>query len=133
MSKRLLAAVATVVAAGGAVSVLPVAAAPVDNATTRLNFAAADRDKDGFVTEAEVASDMATAFNGLDANRDRALEPGELGPHDAAAFGGIDADKNGRLSFDEVVAAKMRGLAAFDGDGDARFSFDEIRRFDASR
>lgn len=108
-------------------------AAPIDNATTQLNFAAADRDRDGFVTEAEVASDMAAAFNALDANRDRALDPAELGPHDAASFGGLDSDRSGALSFAEVVDAKLKALGAYDQNGDARFSLDEIRRFDASR
>jgi hypothetical protein len=113
--------------AGGA------SAAPVDDVTTRLNFAAADRDGDGFVTEAEVVADLASAFTALDANKDRALDPGELGAPDAATFETIDANRDGRISFAEAADHKLASLSRFASDADGRYSYDEIRRYDASR
>ena len=60
---------------------------------TRLNFEAADTDGDGYVSEAEIAVDMAAAFNALDKDHDRFLEPEELEGAGSTAVAPVDADK----------------------------------------
>jgi len=128
------------------------AAAPFAVAAQQGRFAAADADRNGVLSRAEVERSLprlAPRFDELDRNRDGNLSPEELRAR-AGARGGsageggfaehfrrADVDGNGGLTRAEAEKALPRLGAKFDridANHDARLTSDELRRyFDARR
>jgi Ca2+-binding EF-hand superfamily protein len=106
-------------------------ATEVERQASELAFELADQDGDGVINEAELASDTAAGFAGLDANGDESLEGNELKPHDPADFDRVDADGDGRLSFREVMTNKLKVLDEADANGDGVLSKEEVVKYDA--
>jgi Ca2+-binding EF-hand superfamily protein len=128
------------------------AAAPLVVAAQQGRFAAADADRNGVLSRAEVERSLprlAPRFDRLDRNRDGNLSPDELRARAGAGGGGAgeggfaehfrraDADGDGALTRAESEQALPRLGAKFDridADHDARLTPDELRRyFDARR
>jgi Ca2+-binding EF-hand superfamily protein len=128
------------------------AAAPFAVAAQQGRFAAADADRNGVLSRAEVERSLprlAPRFDRLDRNRDGNLSPEELRARAGAGGGGAgeggfaehfrraDADGDGALTRAEAEKALPRLGAKFDridADHDARLTPDELRRyFDARR
>jgi hypothetical protein len=128
------------------------AAAPLVVAAQQGRFAAADADRNGVLSRAEVERSLprlAPRFDRLDRNRDGNLSPDELRARAGAGGGGAgeggfaehfrraDADGDGALTRAEAEQALPRLGAKFDridADHDARLTPDELRRyFDARR
>jgi Ca2+-binding EF-hand superfamily protein len=128
------------------------AAAPLVVAAQQGRFAAADADRNGVLSRAEVERSLprlAPRFDRLDRNRDGNLSPDELRARTGAGGGGAgeggfaehfrraDADGDGALTRAEAEQALPRLGAKFDridADHDARLTPDELRRyFDARR
>jgi len=95
-------------------------------------FELADQDGDGVVDEAELASDTAAGFSGLDLNGDEHLERTELESHDPADFNRVDTNGDGRLSFREVMTIKLKVLDETDANGDGVLSKEEVVKYDAA-
>jgi Ca2+-binding EF-hand superfamily protein len=116
----------------GASDVLAQSVESVTYSPERLAFDAADTDRNGLVTEAELARDAAAGFAGLDTDRDERLSfeelatADELGTVDMEAFSRIDADGDGQLSFTEVMRNKTRAFRAANENQDAGLSFEEM-------
>lgn len=109
-----------------------------------LNFDQLDADKDGKVTEAEVAAFRTNMVAGADADKDGLLSVEELTAHEVKMIEGVaaehaarriadqDANGDGKLSVEEMLAAPLP-TAIFDkmdADGDGAVSqaeFDEAR------
>jgi Ca2+-binding EF-hand superfamily protein len=129
-------------------AVLPLAAAQEGR------FAAADADRDGLLSRAEVQRSLprtAPRFDEIDRNRDGSLSPAELRAWSgggrtrgrsgeggfAEHFRRADADGDGALTRDETARALPRLSAKFeriDADRDGRLTPEELRRyFDARR
>jgi len=128
------------------------AAAPFAVAAQQGRFAAADADRNGVLSRAEVERSLprlAPRFDELDRNRDGNLSPEELRARAGARGGGAgeggfaehfrraDVDGNGGLTRAEAEKALPRLGAKFDridANHDARLTSDELRRyFDARR
>lgn len=128
------------------------AAAPFAVAAQQGRFAAADADRNGVLSRAEVQRSLprlAPRFDELDRNRDGNLSPEELSARAGAGGGGAgeggfaehfrraDADGDGGLTRAEAEKALPRLGAKFDridANHDARLTWDELRRyFDARR
>lgn len=92
----------------------------------RLAFDLADTDGDGKVSEAEMTTDAAAGFAGLDRDGSMTLTPEELGPHDPAWLAKVDTNHDGVLSFAEVMRHKLKAWAAGDRDRDGGLSFEEM-------
>jgi Ca2+-binding EF-hand superfamily protein len=92
----------------------------------RFAFNLADTDGDGRISEAEMTTDAAAGFAGLDRDGSMTLTPEELGPHDAAWFARVDGDGDGVLTFPEVMRHKLKAWAAGDKDGDGGLTFEEM-------
>jgi EF hand len=128
-------------------------AAPCAVAAQAGRFAAADADRNGTLSRAEVGRSLprlAPRFDALDANRDGNLSPEELraraGKGDrrgGAGEGGFaehfrraDADGDGALTRSEAEQALPRLGAKFDridADRDERLTLDELRRYFEAR
>ncbi len=127
-------------------------AAPCAVAAQAGRFAAADADRNGALSRAEVERSLprlAPRFDALDGNRDGNLSPQELRARAGDRRGGAgeggfaehfrraDADGDGALTRTEAEQALPRLGAKFDridADRDERLTPDELRRyFDARR
>ena len=130
------------------------AAMPLAAAGQEGRFAAADADRNGVLSRAEVERRLprlALRFDEIDRNRDGSLSPDELRAHarvrkapDGRAEGGFaahfrraDADGDGALTRAEAAEGLPRVAAKFDlldANRDGRLTQDELRRyFDAKR
>jgi Ca2+-binding EF-hand superfamily protein len=128
------------------------AAAPFAVAAQQGRFAAADADRNGVLSRAEVERSLprlAPRFDELDRNRDGNLSPEELRARAGAGGAGAgeggfaehfrraDADGDGALTRAEAEKALPRLGAKFDridANHDTRLTPDELRRyFDARR
>jgi Ca2+-binding EF-hand superfamily protein len=127
-------------------------AAPLAATAQEGRFAAADTDRDGLLSRAEVERSLprlAARFDAIDRNRDGALSPQELrasrgGARDRTGEGGFaehfrraDSDRDGALTRLEAQSGLFRLAAKFDridADADGRLTAEELRRyFDAKR
>lgn len=107
-------------------------------------FEAMDADKDGSVTQAEVAAFRAAAVAGADSNKDGLIDIDELTAHETSIAARLaqdhaarrmqaqDVDGDGKLSVEEMLAppAPPRMFARLDSDGDGALSKAE---FDAAK
>ena len=139
---------------GSAVALGVLVAAPFAVAAQQGRFAAADTDRNGVLSRAEVERSLprlAPRFDELDRNRDGNLSPEELraragggNRRGGAGEGGFaehfrraDTDGDGALTRAEAEKALPRLGAKFDridANRDARLTPDELRRyFDARR
>jgi len=119
-----------VIALAGQVALATPAAAQMEPDIARAAFEAADADGDGVIDEAELSSDAASAFSGLDRNGDSFLEADEFEPSvDGAGLREIDASGDGRLTFDEVMAHKLDQMSRADQNGDGVISLDEALEY----
>jgi Ca2+-binding EF-hand superfamily protein len=133
--------------------VLALSAAPMA-AAQEARFAAADADRDGLLSRAEVARALprlAARFDRIDRDGDGSLSPDELrawrrvsAARNRVGEGGFvehfrraDADGDGALTRAEAQQALPRLAAKFDridANGDGRLTAEELRRyFDAKR
>jgi Ca2+-binding EF-hand superfamily protein len=134
---------------GVALALCGLAVAPL-TAAAASRFAAADADRDGVLSRAEVERSLprlAPRFDEIDRNRDGNLSPDELRARprrSGAAEGGFaerfrraDSDGDGALTRAEAEAALPRLGGKFDridADRDGRLTLEELRRyFDARR
>ena len=128
-------------------------AAPLAAAAQEGRFAAADADRDGLLSRAEVERSLprlAARFDAIDRNRDGALSPEELRAsrggkaRDRTGEGGFaehfrraDADGDGALTRAETETGLPRLAAKFDridSNRDERLTPEELRQyFDARR
>src|SRR5499426_1774949 len=132
---------------------LGLSAAPIA-ASQEARVAAADADRDGLLSRAEVARALprlAARFDEIDRNGDGSLSPDELRAWRRAStaryrageggfaehFRRADADGDGALTRAEAAEALPRLAAKFDrvdADRDGRLTVEELRRyFDAKR
>jgi Ca2+-binding EF-hand superfamily protein len=126
------------------------AAAPAAAAAQEGGFAAADADRNGLLSRAEVERSLprlALRFGALDTNRDGNLSPQDLRARGNARHRGeggfaehfrrADVDQDGALTRGEAEQALPRVAAKFDridADRDGRLTPHELRRyFDARR
>jgi Ca2+-binding EF-hand superfamily protein len=132
-----------------ALALAALAAASSATAAQEGRFAAADTDRNGVLSRAEVARSLprlAARFDEIDRNRDGNLSPEELRARGrgGAGEGGFaehfrraDANGDGALTRAEAEQALPRLGAKFDrvdANHDARLTLDELRRyFDARR
>lgn len=134
---------------GAALALCSLAAAPFAAAAQEGRFAAADADRNGVLSRAEVQRSLprlAPRFDEIDRNRDGNLSPDELRASvgvakrgNRASEGGFaehfrraDTDGDGALTRREAERALPRLAAKFDridANRDARLTPDELRRY----
>ena len=137
-------------------ALLALIAMPLAAAGQEGRFAAADADRNGVLSRAEVERSLprlALRFDAIDRNRDGSLSPDELRAHArvrkapdrsptgeggfAGHFRRADADGDGALTRAEAAEGLPRLAAKFDlldANRDGRLTQDELRRyFDAKR
>ena len=97
---------------------------------TRSAFAAADRNGDGFVDEAELVNDAIVGFVAADTDADDAVTAADLDPADRANMAAVDADGDGRLTVSEVMNRKLADFRAADTNADGALSLEEALAHD---
>jgi hypothetical protein len=105
-----------------------------------IDFAAADADKDGKLTEAELTAWRATVTAGIDADKDGKLSADEIAQAEVKALTAriedhakemvtrLDTDGDGLLSAAELLARPMAGpdFQHLDRNGDGAVTEDEL-------
>ncbi len=93
-------------------------------------FRALDRDRDGKISEIELAFARMARFASLDRNRDQILQSdefvGKRGAAAAARFREMDRDGDGRVTWDEYKAEGNQRFQQLDADRDKRLSLEEF-------
>jgi len=104
-------------------------------------FDAADADKDGAVTQAEIYSFRKSLFTENDANGDGALSADELhqimgtmmkSKH-AHRLARMDSDGDGKVSGEEFARTRTPGLRRVDSNGDGAITKEEIENMGSMR
>ena len=105
---------------------------PVQDPQLRAAFDRIDRDRDGFITAAELDAARLETFQQMDINGDNRLTREEMvaarGEAAGARFAELDADKNGFVTRREFLDAGRAIFRAADANGDGKLSFEEFAR-----
>lgn len=111
---------------------------PASKADARIDLMFAERDtnKDGRITQEELAEYRAKLFDGADASKDGALDSAEMAAfvrdrmakRAAARLAAFDANKDGKLTLDEVPGRMKRMFFRADANLDGVLTVEEMQK-----